>query len=89
MSLNKVPSIETLLKTFQIFKESGLIKEDLQFDPEHYIRTVVIPGWNKIIKSSKTSKEHTSENCKFAKNFPKCFDGKCSTCVEWEFRCKS
>ena len=45
------PSVETLLKAFRIFNECGLIKEDLQFDPEHYIRTVVIPGWNLILEN--------------------------------------
>ena len=58
-------SVETLLKAFRIFNKCGLIKEDLQFDPEHYIRTVVIPGWNSILENKENN--HTMQNCKFAK----------------------
>ena len=45
------PNVETILKAFWIFNECGLIKEDLQFDPEHFIRTVVVPGWNTILEN--------------------------------------
>lgn len=39
------PSISTLLKVFNMFEEHGLIKDDLSFDPEHFIRTVIIPNF--------------------------------------------
>lgn len=40
------PSVETLLKAFWEFDKHGLIKEDLCFDPEHFMRTVIKEHWN-------------------------------------------
>ena len=34
------PSVETMLKLFWFFDKHGLIKEDLCFDPEHFMETV-------------------------------------------------
>ena len=38
---------EEILKIYKIFEEHGLIKDDLCFDPEHFIETVVIEQLNK------------------------------------------
>ena len=43
---DKNPSVETLLKAFLEFDKHGLIKEDLCFDPEHFMRTVIKEHWN-------------------------------------------
>lgn len=43
---DKNPSVETLLKAFWEFDKHGLIKEDLCFDPEHFMRTVIKEHWN-------------------------------------------
>ena len=36
------PSVEVIMKIFKIFDKHGLLKDDLCFDPEHYIRTRLI-----------------------------------------------
>ena len=41
-----VPSIELLMKVFRIFDKHGLIRDDLCFDPEHFMETVVKEHWN-------------------------------------------
>lgn len=41
------PSVEVLMKVFRIFDSHGLIKNDLCFDPEHFMETVVLEHWNK------------------------------------------
>lgn len=43
---DKNPSVENLLKVFWEFDEHGLIKDDLCFDPEHFMRTVIKEHWN-------------------------------------------
>lgn len=37
---------QELLKAFKMFDKYGLIKEDLCFDPEHFIETVILEHWN-------------------------------------------
>lgn len=39
------PSTELLMHAFKMFDEHGLIKDDLCFDPEHFIDTVIRPHW--------------------------------------------
>lgn len=41
------PSTEVLLKIFWMFDEHGLIKDDLCFDPEHFMDTVIRVHWKK------------------------------------------
>ena len=40
------PSVEQLLHAFWMFDKHGLIKEDLCFDPEHFMETVILEHWN-------------------------------------------
>ena len=40
------PSTELLMKVFRIFDKHGLIRDDLCFDPEHFMETVVREHWN-------------------------------------------
>lgn len=40
------PCLETLLKVFYMFDEHGLFKDNLCFDPQHFIETVIIPNFN-------------------------------------------
>jgi hypothetical protein len=44
--LDNRPSVETLLQAFWMFDHHGLIKDDLCFDPEHFIETVIIKQLN-------------------------------------------
>ena len=41
------PSTETLLKIFWMFDEHGLIRDDLCFEPEHFMDTVIRTHWKK------------------------------------------
>lgn len=43
---SKAPSTKALLKIFWMFDKHGLIKEDLCFDPEHFMETVIREKWN-------------------------------------------
>ena len=36
------PDWRLVLKVFNLFDKHGLIKDDLCFDPEHFIRTVIM-----------------------------------------------
>lgn len=38
---------EEILKIYKIFEEHGIIRDDLCFDPEHFIETVVIEQLNR------------------------------------------
>ena len=40
------PSTQTLLKIFWMFDKHGLIKDDLCFDPEHFMETVIKEHWD-------------------------------------------
>ena len=40
------PDWRTILKAFWMFEQRGLIKEDLCFDPEHFIKTIIMEHWN-------------------------------------------
>ena len=40
------PSVKLLMKVFRIFDKHGLIRDDLCFDPEHFMETVVRYHWN-------------------------------------------
>jgi len=40
------PPTELLMKVFRIFDKHGLIRDDLCFDPEHFMETVVRVHWN-------------------------------------------
>ena len=42
----KNPSVETMLKLFWEFDKHGLIRDDLCFDPEHFMETVIKFHWN-------------------------------------------
>lgn len=44
--IERVPDTQTLLKVFRIFDKHGLIRDDLCFDPEHFMETVVREHWN-------------------------------------------
>ena len=44
--LDNRPSVEMLLHAFRMFDEHGLIRDDLCFDPEHFMETVIIPHWD-------------------------------------------
>jgi len=46
------PSTETLLKVFWMFDEHGLIRDDLCFDPEHFMETVIKVHWKKWKKKN-------------------------------------
>ena len=39
---DKNPDWRLILKVFRLFDEHGLIRDDLCFDPEHFIRTVIM-----------------------------------------------
>ena len=39
------PSTELLMHAFEMFDKHGLIRDDLCFDPEHFIDTVIRPHW--------------------------------------------
>ena len=41
----KKPSVELLMKVFRVFDKHGLIRDDLCFDPEHFMETVVREHW--------------------------------------------
>ena len=43
--VEEAPSTELLLKVFRLFDEHGLIRDDLCFDPEHFMETVIRPHW--------------------------------------------
>lgn len=53
MWADKHPSISTVLKLFKLFDEYDLIKDDLSFDPEHFIRTVIIPNFEEVTDNKK------------------------------------
>jgi len=38
---------DTVLEIFKIFDAAGLIRDDLSFDPEHFIETVILEKLNK------------------------------------------
>ena len=40
------PSTKLLMKVFRVFDRHGLIRDDLCFDPEHFMETVVRFHWN-------------------------------------------
>lgn len=44
--VKKNPSVETMLKLFWEFDKHGLIRDDLCFDPEHFMETVIKFHWN-------------------------------------------
>jgi hypothetical protein len=39
------PSTELLMHAFEMFDKHGLIRDDLCFDPEHFMDTVIRPHW--------------------------------------------
>lgn len=43
--LDNRPTVETLLHVFRMFDQHGLIRDDLCFDPQHFMETVIIPHW--------------------------------------------
>ena len=46
LARTKAPDTQTLLKIFRMFDEHGLIKDDLCFDPEHFMETVIREHWD-------------------------------------------
>ena len=46
LARTKAPDTQTLLKIFRMFDKHGLIKEDLCFDPEHFMETVIREHWD-------------------------------------------
>ena len=44
--IESVPDTQMLMKVFHIFDKHGLIRDDLCFDPEHFMETVVREHWN-------------------------------------------
>ena len=39
------PTVGVLMKVFRIFDDRGLIRDDLCFDPEHFMEMVVREHW--------------------------------------------
>jgi hypothetical protein len=54
--LDNRPSVETLLQAFWMFDHHGLIKDDLCFDPEHFMETVIREKWNNWDKEKRDYK---------------------------------
>lgn len=44
-NIEEAPSTSLLLKVFHLFEKHGLIRDDLCFDPEHFMDTVIRPHW--------------------------------------------
>lgn len=45
-SKRRVPSKSTIMRIFKMFDNYGLLRDDLSFDPEHFIETTIIPHFN-------------------------------------------
>lgn len=46
MNKLEVPSIEVAMRLYKLFNKHGLFKDDLCFEPEHFISTVILPKFN-------------------------------------------
>lgn len=42
---SQIPDTKTLLKIFWMFDKHGLIRDDLCFNPEHFMETVIRVHW--------------------------------------------
>lgn len=54
----KTPSTNMLLQLFKFFEKHGLIRDDLCFDPEHFMETVVKVHWRKWLREKQVNRNH-------------------------------